>query len=94
MRSILTTIILLIVLSGAAFAKEQTVTLAVEKMFCALCPITVSKAMEQVEGVSAVEVDFETKLAVVTFDDATTGWQQVALASTNAGYPSRLLVDE
>ncbi len=94
MKSILTTIILLIGLSGTAFAEEQTVSLTVEKMFCALCPITVSKAMEQVEGVSAVEVDFETKLAVVTFDDATTAWQQVALASTNAGYPSTLLVDE
>ena len=94
MRSVLTIIVLLIGLSGAAFAEEQTVSLTVEKMFCALCPITVSKAMEQVEGVSAVEVDFETKLAVVTFDDATTGWQQVALASTNAGYPSTLLVDE
>ncbi len=94
MKSILTTIILLIGLSGTAFAEEQTVSLTVEKMFCALCPITVTKAMEQVEGVSAVEVDFETKLAVVTFDDATTGWQQVALASTNAGYPSTLLVDE
>ncbi len=94
MKSILTTIALLIGLSGTALAEEQKVTLTVEKMFCALCPITVSKAMEQVEGVSAVEVDFETKLAVVTFDDATTGWQQVALASTNAGYPSTLLVDE
>ncbi len=94
MKSILATITLLIGLSGTAFAEEQTVTLAVEKMFCALCPITVSKAMEQVEGVSAVEVDFKTKLAVVTFDDASTGWQEVALASTNAGYPSTLLVDE
>ena len=94
MKSILTTIILLIGLSGTAFAEEQTVSLTIEKMYCALCPITVTKAMEQVEGVSAVEVDFETKLAVVTFDDATTAWQQVALASTNAGYPSTLLVDE
>ena len=94
MKSILTAIALLIGLSGTAFAEEQTVTLTIEKMYCALCPITVSKAMEQVEGVSQVEVSFETKLAVVTFDDATTGWQQVALASTNAGYPSSLLVDE
>ncbi len=94
MRNILTTIALLIGLSGTAFAEEQTVTLTIEKMYCALCPITVSKAMEQVEGVSQVEISFETKLAVVTFDDATTGWQQVALASTNAGYPSSLLVDE
>ena len=46
--------------------------------------------MEQVEGVSQVEVSFETKLAVVTFDDAITEWEQVALASTNAGYPASL----
>ncbi len=90
MRSILTIIILLIGLSSTAFAEQQTVSLAIEKMYCALCPITVSKAMEQVEGVSQVEVSFETKLAVVTFDDAITEWEQVALASTNAGYPASL----
>ncbi len=90
MKSILTTIALLIGLSGAAFADEQTVNLSIEKMYCALCPITVSKAMEQVEGVSQVEVSFEAKLAVVTFDDAITTWEQVALASTNAGYPASL----
>ncbi len=45
MKGILTTIALLIGLSGTAFTEEQTVTLAVEKMFCTLCPITVSKAM-------------------------------------------------
>lgn len=93
MRSVLVTIVLLTGLSGTAFAEEQTITLTVEKMFCALCPMTVSKAIEQVEGVSAVEVDFETKLAVVTFDDATTEWQQLALASTNAGYPATLLTE-
>ena len=94
MKTILATLFLLFMISGTALAAEQTVTFTIDKMYCALCPITVSKAMEQVEGVSAVEVDFETKLAIVTFDDATTGWQQVALASTNAGYPSTLLVDE
>ena len=90
MRSILTIIILLIGLSSTAFAEQQTVSLTIEKMYCALCPITVSKAMEQVEGVSQVEVSFETKLAVVTFDNAITEWEQVALASTNAGYPASL----
>lgn len=94
MKSILTAIALLIGLSGAALAEEQTVSLTVEKMYCALCPITISKAIEQVEGVSQVEVSFETKLAVVTFDDAITEWEQVALASTNAGYPATLLVSE
>ena len=90
MRSVLTIFILLIGLSSTAFAEQQTVSLTIEKMYCALCPITVSKSMEQVEGVSQVEVSFETKLAVVTFDDAITEWEQVALASTNAGYPASL----
>ncbi len=90
MKSILTTIALLIGLSGTAFAEEQTVTFAVDKMYCALCPITVSKAMEGVEGVSGVEADYVTKLAVATYDDAITDWQEIALASANAGYPATI----
>ncbi len=90
MKSILTTIALLIGLSGTAFAAEQTVTFAVDKMYCALCPITVSKAMEGVEGVSRVEADYVTKLAVATYDDAITDWQEIALASANAGYPATI----
>ncbi len=90
MKSILTTIALLIGLSGTAFAAEQTVTFAVDKMYCALCPITVSKAMEGVEGVSRVEADYVTRLAVATYDDAITDWQEIALASANAGYPATI----
>ena len=75
-------------LSGAAIAEQQTVTLAVEKMTCALCPFTVSKALESVEGVTAVDVDYDSKTAEVTFDDAVTDVNTVAEASTNAGYPA------
>ncbi len=90
MKTILATLFLLFTISGTALAAEQTVTLAVEKMYCALCPITVSKAMEGVEGVSEVEVEFATKLAVATYDDAVTDWQEIALASANAGYPATI----
>lgn len=91
MKNLLISVVLLAGLSGTAFAAEQTVTLAVEKMYCALCPITVSKAIERVEGVSAVHVDFENKTAVVTYDDAGTDWQSLADASANAGYPATLV---
>ena len=60
---------LLIGLSVPVTAEEQSVTLAVDKMFCAMCPITVTKAMKKVDGVSSVQVDYETKTAVVIFDD-------------------------
>lgn len=67
---------------------EQTVTFAVEKMTCGTCPITVRKAMERVEGVKSVSIDFEAKTATVIFDSAATSAVQIGAASTNAGYPA------
>jgi len=69
-------------------AAEQAVTFAVEKMTCAACPITVRKAMEKVEGVKSVDVDFDAKTATVVFDPAVTTPDQIGAASTNAGYPA------
>lgn len=69
---------------------EQTVTFAIDNMTCALCPITVKRAMAGVEGVRAVEIDFEARTATVIFDSATTSADAIAAASTNAGYPARV----
>lgn len=71
-----------------ASAAEQTVSMSIEKMTCALCPVTVRKAMERVEGVQAVDVDFDSKIAIVTFDDSKTTAVDIAQASTDVGYPA------
>ncbi len=67
---------------------EQTQTFDIENMTCALCPVTVKKAMQSVEGVSAVSVDFDSKTAVVTFDEDVATPDAIAKASTDAGYPA------
>lgn len=72
-----------------AGAEEQTVTFVVDKMTCAMCPITVRKAMKRVKGVTAVSVDFDAKTATVVFDPAIATPEQIAKASENAGYPAR-----
>ena len=85
---------LAIILSGglgtvfSALAAEQTVTMDIDKMTCALCPLTVSTAMKRVDGVKDVDVDFDSKKAVVTFDDSKTTATEVAQASTEVGYPA------
>jgi len=79
---------LLSILSLGAFAKKQTVMLEVPTMTCVTCPITVEKALQQVEGVTKAEVTFEDKLAVVTFDDEKTTVEKLTEATKNAGYPS------
>lgn len=76
------------ILSAVALASPKTVTLSVPGMDCATCPITVKKALMRVSGVSAVEVSFEKRQAVVTFDDAQANLAALMKASKDAGYPS------
>jgi periplasmic mercuric ion binding protein len=71
-----------------ARANDQTVTLSVPGMYCEACPATVSKALKKVNGVEKVAASFETKEAVVTFDDAKTSVDALRKATANAGYPS------
>ena len=70
-------------------ARDRTVTFAIGNMTCALCPVTVKKAMERVAGVRSVAVDFRTKTATVVFDPSATSAADVAAAATNVGYPAR-----
>lgn len=73
--------------SGSAkVAAVETRTLAVENMTCALCPITVRKAMQGVAGVKSVAVDLESGTATVVFDPSVTNANAIVTASTNAGY--------
>lgn len=78
------------VLVSAAQAAEtgQTATFDVPGMTCALCPVTVRKAMEAVEGVREVEVNFDARTATVVFDPSVTTIEAIAAASANAGYPA------
>lgn len=69
-------------------AASRTATFAVENMTCALCPVTVKKAMEGVKGVKSVRIDFDAKTATVVFDPSKATIAAIAAASTNAGYPA------
>ncbi len=78
--------------TGVAFAAPpQTATLAVENMTCGACPIVVKKALERVPGVSSTSVDFDKKTATVTFDPDKTNSARLTQATTEAGFPSKLI---
>lgn len=82
------TLSMLALLAAPVWAATQTVTLSVPKMFCAVCPITVKKALKKVNGVNDVEANLENKETTVTFDDAKTNVEALIKATTDAGYPS------
>ncbi len=88
MKKLAAFVALAAIVATPVWAAIQTVTLAVPGMTCAACPITVKKALSKVEGVSQVDVSFEKREAVVTFDDAKTSVQKLIETTSNAGYPS------
>ncbi|RQY93821.1 mercury resistance system periplasmic binding protein MerP [Burkholderia stagnalis] len=85
------TLALVLAVPLVAFAgAPRTVTLDVQNMTCALCPVTVRKSLEQVPGVSAVHVDFDRKTALVTYDPDRVRPESLMRATAHAGYPSTI----
>lgn len=74
--------------AAIALAAPVTVTLDVPGMTCPLCPITVRKALERVDGVLNVKVSFDRREAVVIFDDSRTTVQALTRSTADAGYAS------
>lgn len=83
-----------VLITAPAFAAIQRVTLAVPDMNCAVCPITVKKALLKVKGVKTVKVDLDQRQAAVQFDDATTRTAALMKATSDAGYPSSVMMDK
>ncbi len=81
--------LLLLAAAVPALAATKTVTLAIPSMTCPVCPITVKKALKAVPGVSQVDVNFDKKDAVVSFDESKTSVAALTKATADAGYPSK-----
>lgn len=81
-------------LSDNVLAKEQTVTLRVENMTCSLCPVTVRKALEAVEGVQETNISLVENKAVIIFDDDQSDVETLMTTTTNAGFPSAGVKEE
>jgi mercuric ion binding protein len=89
MKTLLASLLTPFVLTAPAWASPEVVTLNVPGMTCPACTITIRKALEKVQGVSKVDVRYEKKQVLVTFDDAKTNTDALVKATTNAGFPSQ-----
>jgi len=88
MRRLLLTAALALSPLAALAGAPQTIIIDVKNMTCAVCPITVRKALEKVHGVASVKVDLAAKTATVTFDPDKANAAALIKATTEAGYPA------
>lgn len=79
---------LLVVPVAALAGTPQTIVLDVQNMTCALCPVTVKKALQKVPGVAETKINFDTKTATVKFDPDKASVTTLVKATTDAGYPA------
>lgn len=90
-----TLIAVLFALPAAALAGiPQTVVIDVEKMTCALCSVTVQKALERVPGVANAKIDYDKKTATVRFDPEKASPAVLVKAATEAGFPATLHISK
>ena len=83
---------LAVILAGTASAAETTtVSLDVQGMHCAACPLTVRQVLKKQPGVTDVKVDFKTHIAVVTFDPSRATVDNLAQVSASAGFPATVV---
>lgn len=76
--------------SFSTMAAIKEVTLKVDHMDCATCPVVVRAALYDLEGVDKVQVSMKDKTVKVTFDDTKLKSSDLATAVTNAGFPAKL----
>lgn len=76
--------------SGLLFAAEQSVILSIPSMNCPVCPITVKKSLQQVDGVKSIDIHYKDKTVAITFDDHTVDIKSLLKATENVGYPAIL----
>jgi mercuric ion binding protein len=83
-------LILLSLLPLIALASTKVATLNIKGMTCLLCTRAVKKSLKQTDGVTKVKVYFNTKEAIVTFDDTKTFKKDLLNAVKSTGYSAKI----
>lgn len=93
MKQILLPAIMLtmMVFANAAEAEERTVTLELGNLYCPSCAYIVQSTLASVPGVADCKVSYQQKTASVTYDDTKTDVAVLTAATTDLGFPSRLV---
>ncbi|MDT8068971.1 MAG: heavy-metal-associated domain-containing protein [Terriglobia bacterium] len=82
----LTTLFLLLLFAGSAFAKDVKTEIKVSGMTCGACAVSVKSALTKVKGVKRADVSHEKGLATVVYDDEQTNEQQLREAINKTGF--------
>ncbi len=76
--------------AGKDATERREVVLSVPDMSCPMCPVTVRRALDGIDGVYEAEADLDTKQARAVFDPALTDLDTLIAAIENSGFSATL----
>lgn len=71
--------------------KTKTVKIKCEEMTCAGCQKKITKSINNLDGVKEIDVNLDTKIITVSFDESKTDTGKIIDAIAKAGYESVLI---
>ena len=80
------TLLLLLLSAGTAFATDLKTEIKVSGMTCGACSVSVKSALTRIKGVKSADVSYEKGLATVVYDDQQTNEQQLREAINKTGF--------
>ena len=79
--------IISLILFSLIIAKEKQIDLLIDGMMCAKnCPSKINESLLNVNGVKSCNVDFNTKTAIIVYDDEVTDQDNIAKLITENTY--------
>jgi periplasmic mercuric ion binding protein len=72
---------------------QKTVKLKCTEMSCQKCVKSIEKSINKLPGISDLNIDLESKIISVTFDESKTDVQSLLNAIVEAGYEAEVLTD-
>ena len=70
---------------------QKVVKIKCTEMSCEACKRSITKSISQLKGIKTLDIDLETKIISVIYDDAVTDETSILNAVINAGYEAEII---
>ena len=70
---------------------QRSVKIKCTEMSCDACKRSITKSINQLQGIKSLDIDLETKIITVIFDDEKTDEQSILNAVIGAGYEAEFI---
>ncbi len=70
---------------------EKTIKIKCTEMSCEACKKSITRSINQLQGITKLDIDLETKIITVEIDDSKTDEQSVLNSVIEAGYDAEII---